>query len=162
METKVSTSLENQQDQTLQPWHKPELLRLTVTLDTSLGTGSRGDGDGSEFSIGISDQRLKKDISKLQDTLQGILSLNGVTYHYDTANHPEMGLSDKPQIGFIAQELEEVYPQLVVTKENGYKAVNYAPMVAVLVEAIKEQQEMIEDLQRQVNRLQEKSKEATN
>ena len=157
----LKENIQTDKEQPLNEWHRPQVNRLYVNIDTRSGPGSNQDGTGTGTNI-ISDRQLKRDISKIQDPLQGILSLNGVTYHYDTANHPEMGLSDKPQIGFIAQNLEEVYPQLVVTKENGYKAVNYAPMVAVLVEAIKEQQAMIEDLQRQVNGLQEKSKAEIN
>ena len=152
--------MNSQPHKQLQQWHKPGVTKLSVVLDTASGPGTGIDGNASDPGTGInsSDRRLKTNINKIQDALTSILSLNGVTYHYDTVNHPEMVLSDKPQIGFIAQELEVVYPQLVVTKENGYKAVSYAPMVAVLVEAIKEQQAMIEDLQQQVNRIQEKSK----
>ena len=144
-------------DLELRQWHRPMVTRMSVSLDTTIGGGTNTDGatsdPGNQFP---SDRRLKKDVNKINDALTSLFSLNGVTYHYDTANHPEMGLSDKPQIGFIAQELEEVYPQFVVTKENGYKAVSYAPMVAVLVEAIKEQQTMIESLQQQVNKLSQK------
>ena len=51
------------------------------------------------------------------------------------------------QIGVIAQEIEMVYPELVTTKENGYKAVNYAQMTAVLIEAIKELSAKVESLE---------------
>jgi len=153
----MDTNSTLQSEQSPLAWHKPEIKRLTVSLDTSYDGGSFTDFGNSGSGPGDSDRRLKVDVVKITDALQGVLSLNGVTYHYDTTNHPEMGLSEKPQIGFIAQELEEVYPQFVVTKENGYKAVNYAPMVAVLAEAIKEQQAMIEELQKQVNQLGEKA-----
>ena len=50
------------------------------------------------------------------------------------------------QIGVIAQELEEVYPEFVHTNENGMKAVNYAQMNAILIEAIKELNAKVESL----------------
>ena len=49
-------------------------------------------------------------------------------------------------IGVIAQEIEEVLPEVVQTRESGYKAVNYDKIVPLLIEAIKEQQKQINDL----------------
>jgi hypothetical protein len=97
---------------------------------------------------------VKKHVAKITRALDGVLSLNGVTYRYDAAAYPEWELSSDPQIGFIAQELEQVYPELVKTRADGFKGVNYAQLVPVLVEAIKEQQTMIAELQDQVNELQ--------
>ena len=139
-------------------WHKPGIQKLVVSLDTASGLGSITDceGPGAEGPC-ESDSRLKRDVSGIKDALRGILALNGVTYRYNTAQHPELHLSDGPQIGFIAQELERVYPELVTTKNNGFKAVSYAQLVPVLVEAIKEQQSMIAVLQEQVQELQRSS-----
>jgi hypothetical protein len=53
-------------------------------------------------------------------------------------------------VGVIAQEIEEVLPQLVQTRESGYKAVKYDKLVALLIEGIKEQQLQIEKLQLEV------------
>jgi len=136
------------------PWHKPEIQQIMVSLDTQGNTGSNIDSfGGNEFP---SDLRLKQDISGIGDALSGILALKGVTYRYNTAKYPELGLSDQPQIGFLAQELEQVYPEVVVTRKDGFKAVNYALLVPVLVEAIKQQQAMIEDLQNQVKALKQR------
>ena len=142
----------------LLPWSAPKVQRLTIHLDTQGFGGSNIDGEGGEEFP--SDLRLKTDIAGIGDALQGILSLKGVTYRYAAAEHPELGLGRGPQIGFIAQDLEQVYPEVVKTKENGFKAVNYAQLVPVLVEAIKEQQAMIADLQEQVDELQRASKVA--
>ena len=49
-------------------------------------------------------------------------------------------------VGVIAQEIEEVLPEVVTTRDNGYKAVKYEKIVPLLIEAIKEQQEQIEEL----------------
>ena len=63
------------------------------------------------------------------------------------------------RIGFIAQEVEKVVPELVFTNpEDGYKGVNYDEMTAVLVEAIKEQQKVIEQLKAEVEELKSKVK----
>jgi hypothetical protein len=51
-------------------------------------------------------------------------------------------------IGVIAQEVEEVLPEIVTTRDNGYKAVKYEKLVPLLIEAIKEQQKEIEDLKK--------------
>ena len=159
MNTEITPLSNEAAPEALLPWHKPAVQALTVNLDTGLEGGSFPDGEFTDNGISepSSDVRLKTGIAKIKDALNGVLALRGVTYAYDTAKYPEMRLSDGPQIGFIAQELEQVYPELVKTKENGFKAVNYAQLVPVLVEAIKEQQLLIEELKRQVGELQESS-----
>jgi hypothetical protein len=159
MELETTFNASGARPQILLPWHGPRITRLAVSLDTAIGPGSTGDASSQDPGtlLSPSDARLKTGIAEITDALAGILTLRGVTYRFDTAKYPEMGLSNGPQIGFIAQELEQVYPELVTTKENGFKAVNYAQLVPVLVEAIKEQQSMIADLQEQVNELQRTS-----
>ena len=56
-------------------------------------------------------------------------------------------------VGVIAQEVEEVLPQLVQDRDNGYKAVKYDKLVALLIEGIKEQQQHIDNLTIQVEEL---------
>lgn len=81
-----------------------------------------------------SDRRLKKDIHTLPDTLAKILKLRGVSFKWNS--------NDEKTIGFIAQEVEKVYPELVTTDaKSGYKAVQYGNIVAILVEALKEEHE---------------------
>ena len=57
------------------------------------------------------------------------------------------------QMGLIAQEVEKVFPEVVLTDNEGYKSIAYSKMVAVLIEAIKEQQEMIEELKLKIETL---------
>ncbi|MBK6634853.1 MAG: tail fiber domain-containing protein [Chitinophagaceae bacterium] len=52
--------------------------------------------------------------------------VRGVTYQYKRDEFPSMGFTDAGQIGFIAQEIEKVFPELVVTGKNGYKGVDYS------------------------------------
>ena len=69
------------------------------------------------------------------------MTLHGYTYNWiDSTRSPEQ------QIGVMAQEVEAVYPQLVSTDKHGLKSVAYGAMVPVLLESIKEQQAMIDDL----------------
>ena len=64
-----------------------------------------------------------------------------------------MGFQDTNEIGFIAQELEEVVPDLVHTGLSGYKTVQYDRLTAILVEAVKEQQKQINQLDKEVTSL---------
>ncbi len=93
-----------------------------------------------------SDRRLKKNIKPLQDSLEKVANLQGVRFDWRTDEFPGYGFQDAKQIGFIAQEVEEVLPELVQTDREGYKSVSYQQLTAVLVEAVKEQQREIREL----------------
>jgi hypothetical protein len=95
-----------------------------------------------------SDQRLKKNITPIKNSLSRIQQVSGVTY--DWTNNPT---DSSEQIGFVAQELEKVFPQLVKTDEKGMKSVAYANMTAVLLQAIKEQQQQIDELKKAISDL---------
>jgi hypothetical protein len=56
-------------------------------------------------------------------------------------------------IGVIAQQVEQIFPELVTTRDNGYKAVKYEKLTAILIEAVKELTTKVEDLQNQINQL---------
>lgn len=93
-----------------------------------------------------SDKRLKKNIQILDNSLEKVLKLNGVSFNWK--RNSEEG------IGLIAQNVEAVYPELVKTDSaSGMKSVEYGNLVAPLVEAIKEQQKMIESLQTEIKEL---------
>jgi len=78
-----------------------------------------------------SDIRLKKNIRSIENPLSKILQTRGVLYD-------RVDESDTNEVGFIAQELELVLPELVSTSDLGIKSIKYQNIVAVLVEAIKE------------------------
>lgn len=86
----------------------------------------------------VSDLRYKKNIVPLENSLSNILKTNGVRYDWKQEEFPEKHFSDKNQIGFIAQELEKIFPEMVITDEKGFKSVDYARLTPVLAEAIKE------------------------
>jgi len=80
---------------------------------------------------------------------------------YKKVNKPYgINRKNKNEIGFVAQELELIFPQLVKTDENGLKAVNYMAIIPILVEALKEQQTQIETLKADVKKLKNKSSAA--
>jgi hypothetical protein len=88
-----------------------------------------------------SDINLKENIKPLEDSLNKVLQLNGVSFDWKE--------TQQPSVGVIAQELEKVFPELVRTGEN--KSVNYNGLIGVLIEAVKEQQKQIEELKKQIN-----------
>ena len=86
--------------------------------------------------------------------------LSPKTYFYNTEAFPRFEAEkDKPQIGFIAQEVELIFPEMVATDgdEVGLKGVRYGQLTAVLVQAIKEMQQdyqsQIDELQKEINKL---------
>ena len=84
-----------------------------------------------------SDARLKKDIQPLTRALDSILQLQAKTYRWKE----DTTFANKQDIGLVAQEVEKVFPELVAENEQGYKGIAYSKLTAVLIEAIKEQQE---------------------
>jgi Chaperone of endosialidase len=85
-----------------------------------------------------SDARYKKNIQAIEGALDKVTKMNGVTYDWKISEYPDMNFTDKKQLGFIAQEVEKVLPELVITDSKGYKSVDYVKVVPLLLEAIKE------------------------
>jgi len=88
--------------------------------------------------VTTSGQRLKQDIRPLGQALAGVQRLRGVRYTFRQAEFPDKSLPGGEQIGVLAQELAQVYPELVSTDQQGFKSVNYAQLTPVLIEAVKE------------------------
>ena len=101
-----------------------------------------------------SDKRFKDNLVKINNPLVKINKLSGYYFNWnDKQDTYEKGSKD---IGIIAQEIEEVLPEIVQTRENGYKAVKYEKIVALLIEGIKEQQQTIEKLEDRLKKLESK------
>ena len=98
-----------------------------------------------------SDVRFKKNIQPLSDALSNVMKLEGVSYNWKQEEFPEKNFGDQTEIGVIAQEIEKIYPELVNTDKDGYKSVQYSHIVPVLIEAIKEQQQLISQLETTVS-----------
>jgi len=128
-------------------------LDATSTGSTYLNwyTGSGGVSVGNATSAGYgailasaftvtSDRRLKKDIQQINEAVKKIKKINGVTFYYKNKKFDQ-----RHQVGVIAQDVKKVFPELVNTdKKTGFYNVNYAGLVAPLIEATKEQQDEIE------------------
>ena len=112
-----------------------------VWIDGEVGNIDATGNISSPNITSLSDRRLKENITPLQNSLSNTLKLRGVSY-----NWLDKSKTQKAQIGVIAQEVEEVYPEFVHTNSEGMKSVNYSQMVAVLIEAIKELNTQIESL----------------
>jgi hypothetical protein len=139
----------------------------TVTQRASLSrTGALSvTGNITAYS---SDVRIKKNIKNIDNALQKLLSINGVTFNWDLEEcnkwdfYPTTGID----VGVIAQEVQAVLPEVVEHApfdKNGdkdpnpsksgknYLTVNYEKLVPLLIEAIKEQQKQIEELKALIN-----------
>lgn len=101
----------------------------------------------------LSDLRWKKNIKPLENSLSKLSSLQGVDYEWKKEEYPDMNFNDRTQIGFIAQDVEKIIPEVVTTADNGYKSVSYEKLVPVLTEAIKDQQKQIEELKIAIEQL---------
>jgi hypothetical protein len=91
-----------------------------------------------------SDAQLKENVAPITNALSDVTQLEGVSFDWkDTGTRGH---------GFIAQQVEPILPDVVQTDERtGMKSINYVGMIGHLVEAIKEQQEQIDELKKQLN-----------
>jgi hypothetical protein len=93
-----------------------------------------------------SDERLKDNITPIEDPLAKVLSISGNSFDWNNqSSHTGR------DIGVIAQEIEKVLPEIVTTRENGFKAVQYEKITPLLIEAIKELSHKVDDLQQKLN-----------
>ena len=96
-----------------------------------------------------SDRRLKENITPIKNPLVKLSKINGVEFDWKPTTEEEkrfVHANEGHDIGVIAQEVEKVLPEIVETRENGFKAVKYEKLVAVLIEAIKDLNAKIDNL----------------
>ena len=115
------------------------------------------DGDVVAQSTSVSDSRLKDNIIPISGALDKIKSLRGVSYTWNSGKK-----KGKQDIGLIAQEVEQVIPEIVKDKKlplmdgtdpnETYKTIDYEKIIAVLVEAVKDQQKQIDNLEKQIKK----------
>jgi len=89
-----------------------------------------------------SDIKLKENIHSIEDPLGKVMQINGVGFRWKDTK--------EDAIGVIAQDIEEVIPEVVKTNDHT-KTVNYNGLIGVLIEAVKEQQRQILELKAQIN-----------
>jgi len=108
---------------------------------------------GNNTTLYHSDRRWKRSIQKLNGSLDRIIKLQGVKYNWRQDEYPEMNFPNGEQIGLIAQDVETIIPEVVNESADGYKSIEYAKLVSVLIESIKEQQKQIEVLSKRLAEL---------
>ena len=91
-----------------------------------------------------SDKRLKDNLKPIENSLDKVSKLSGYEFDWNDKQKTYQG----HDIGVVAQEVEEVLPELVATREDGYKAVKYEKIVALLIESIKELKAEVEELKK--------------
>jgi hypothetical protein len=135
--------------------------------DTSKKLYVNGDIYATGSTTSASDERFKRDVRALDETLDALREedVRPVTFNFDAEAHPTKVFPEGPQVGFIAQELERVLPNLVHTGADGFKSVAYdrvsvyalagvkelAAAVRALSETAREQREAIDALRRELD-----------
>ncbi|MDD3408439.1 MAG: tail fiber domain-containing protein [Methanobacteriaceae archaeon] len=128
----------------------------SVCIDTSLnrvGIGTNNPAEKLHVNGNVSvsayyytsDIRLKDNINPLDDSLSKILKLEGISYTLQSTK--------EDKLGFSAQDLQKVFPELVKEGNDGYLSIDGSGLIAPLVEAMKEQQATIESQQKEIDEL---------
>jgi len=105
-----------------------------------------------------SDLRFKNDVLKIESPLSKVLNLNGYTHYWkDDKKFSEWGFGEERQLGFIAQEVQKIVPEVVKPINDEYLSVEYGKLTPLLVEAIKEQQALINKLEERIDQLESKN-----
>ena len=121
--------------------NKSDAFKVMFNGDTTVSNDLTVSGD----VVISSDARLKSNIVSLGSTLPKLLQIDGKSYE----------MKGKQKIGVLAQEIQEVFPELVSEDDNEMLAVNYQGLVPVLINALKEQQNQIETYRDEVSELKE-------
>ena len=115
--------------------------------------------NGTGYATGgfwASDLRFKKNIRTIDSPIDKINNIRGVSFEWKRSEYQDKGFPEGEHYGVIAQEIEQVLPEIVKEGPNGDKAVSYTELVPILTEAIKEQQQQLEEQQRQIEYLLQK------
>lgn len=94
-----------------------------------------------------SDKRFKENIEPIENALDKINAMEGVTYQFKAFKKEGYNLPSEQQFGLIAQDVQKIAPHIVQEDEQGYLGVDYIKIIPLLIEAVKEQQESISTLQ---------------
>jgi len=115
---------------------------------TPTNTAGRFEASNDVVAFSSSDKNWKKNIKNIDSPLEKLSQINGVEFDWieDEPIHGNKG----HDIGIIAQEIEQILPEIVQTRESGMKAVQYDKIIPLLIEAIKDQQKQIEELKSKI------------
>jgi len=118
---------------------------LGVGANASTTTG-RIDASNDVVAFSTSDIRLKDNIKSIDNALDKVNSIQGI--EFDWIEKEEVHGNKGHDIGIIAQEIEKILPDVVTTRDSGYKAVKYEKIVPLLIEAIKDLSRQVDGLKR--------------
>lgn len=118
---------------------------------STIGSGGEIRASSEIVAYYSSDARLKENVIVISNPIEMLNQIRGVYFDWTDKHIEERGGADgvfvrKHDVGVIAQEIESILPEIVTTRDNGYKAVKYEKLVPLLIEAIKEQQKTIDTL----------------
>jgi hypothetical protein len=120
--------------------------------DTPSATQGLIEAENDVIAFSSSDKRFKENLTPIKGSLDKLTSISG--YEFDwIPNDKYHAYGDRHDVGVIAQEVEKVLPEVVQTRDSGFKAVKYEKMIPLLIEGIKEQQEQIDELKKEVEEL---------
>ena len=132
------------------------LMTGSVSISGSMGVGmsatttfGRIDAKNDVVAFSSSDIRLKKYVKNIPNALDKVSQINGVNFQWrktDEEMKQNVHSFEGKDVGVIAQEVEKILPEIVITRDNGYKAVKYEKIIPLLVEAIKELQAEVQEL----------------
>jgi len=94
-----------------------------------------------------SDERLKENLEPIGSAIEKVEQITGYTYNWIPMEDIHV-YGNMKDIGVIAQEVEKVLPEIVSDRENGYKAIKYDKLTAVLIQAVKELSEKVKQLEK--------------
>jgi len=128
----------------------PTAQKLVVAGNIRVGTDTTGcieDADGTVLAgTCSSDERLKKNITPFSSVLDRLVQLTPVTYNWRSDEFPERYWGDALQTGLIAQDVEEQFPELVVTDDNGFKQIAFHNLPFYMLQGIKEMNLKVMDI----------------
>ena len=117
------------------------------TAVTFKKTSKNAEFEADVIAFSSSDERFKDNITPINNPIEKIKKIGGYKFDWN-----EKSSHEGHDVGVIAQEIEEILPEIVTTRDNGYKAVKYDKIVALLIEGIKDQQLQINELKSQLNK----------
>jgi hypothetical protein len=131
-----------------------------INGNVGIGTSSEdytlyvnGTSAGTSAFQNLSDARYKTNIVTLTHALDKITALRGVRYDWRAEEYPQWHFEQGAQLGFIAQEVKDVLPEVVSQDAQGYYSMAYTKLIPVLVQAVKEQQEQLQEKEMEVRDL---------
>ena len=143
------------------PGSTPSGDRLQVFGDIRVGdSGTNGcvkNFAGTQLTgTCVSDRRLKKNITPFGSVLDQVAALQPVHFDWRTTEFPDRHFGESRTYGLIAQDVEEVLPELVVTGKDGFKAVDYTELPLLTIQAVKELKAENDDLKAQNHALKDR------